>query len=159
MEDAGAQEVSGVVDRLPFVSGAGDAFAGVACGAEVVFPSGEVAVVGGGVVGEDDGGEVAPHGIVLTEYLKVVGEGFGVGGVVGEDEPVALPVRLNPPDGHEVCGAEVPCGVDGAVGRGLEVGREVAAFCEGGELGVVDGAVCDGGDGFIGRGGKLLPHF
>jgi len=35
----------------------------------------------------------------------------------------------------------------------------VAAFCEGGELGVVDGAVCDGGDGFIWCGGEFLAHF
>lgn len=45
MEDAGAEEVSGVVYGLPFVCGAGDFFDGVACGAEVICPCGEVAVV------------------------------------------------------------------------------------------------------------------
>lgn len=116
MEDAGAQEVACVVDGLPFVCGARDAFAGVAGCAEVVFPSGEVAVVGGGVVREDDGGAATPVCVSLAEDVEVVGEGFAVGGVVGEDEVVAFAVGLYPPDGHVVCGAEVPSGVDGAVG-------------------------------------------
>lgn len=115
MEDAGAEEVSGVVYGLPFVCGAGDFFDGVACGAEVICPCGEVAVVCGGVVGEDDGGAAAPVCVTLAEDFEVVCEGFAGGGVVGEDEPVAFAVGLDPPDGHVVCDSEVPGGVDGAV--------------------------------------------
>lgn len=116
MEDAGAEEVSGVVYGLPFVCGAGDFFDGVSGSAEVVCPCCHVAVVGGGVVWEDDGGAAAPVCITLSEDFEVVGEGFACGGVVGEDEPVAFAVGLDPPDGHVVCDAEVPGGVDGAVG-------------------------------------------
>lgn len=56
MEDAGTEEVARVVNRLPFVGGAGHALDGVPGGAEVICPSGHVAVVRGGVVREDAGG-------------------------------------------------------------------------------------------------------
>lgn len=88
-----------------------------------------------------------------------MGEGLAVGRVVVEDEPMPFAIRLNPPDGHEVGDAEIPAGVDGAVGLRLEEGGEVTTLCKGGEGGEVDGAVRDGGDGFIRRGGEFLPHF
>lgn len=98
VEYTGAEEVSRVVDRLPFVGGARNALDGVPGGAEVIRPSGQVAVVRGAVVWEDAGGAACPHGIVSAEDFEVVREGFAVGGVVVEDEPMPFAIRLDPPD-------------------------------------------------------------
>lgn len=81
-----------------------------------------------------------------------------VGGVVVEDVPEAVRAGLDPPDAHVVRDAEIPCGVDGAVGVVLEAGGEPAFFAQGVELEGVDGAVGDGVEGF-GRGaGVFLLH-
>lgn len=159
MEDAGTEEVARIVDGLPLVGGAGDALDGVPCGSEVISPSGHVAVVRGGVVREDAGGAARPHGIVSAENLEIMGEGLSVGGVVVEDEPMPFAIRLNPPNRHVIGDAEIPTGVDGAVWLRLEEGGEMTTLCKGGESGEIDGAVRDGRDGFIRRGGEFLTHF
>lgn len=79
-------------------------------------------------MGEDAGGAAGVGGVFLAQDADVVGEGELVGGVVVQHVPEAVCAGLDPPDAHVVGDAEVPCGVDGAVGVVFEAGGEASFF-------------------------------
>lgn len=156
VDDAVPEEFTGVLYAVPLVLRARDKDGGVARESEGLLVGGFVEVAAGAVVREDAGGAASEFGVHLAEDVEVVVDAVAVGCVVGQQEPLALVGGLHPPDGHEVCHAEVPAGVDGAMGLHIEGGGDVATLHEVVELDGEDGAVHDVVKGFLRRGGVLL---
>lgn len=156
VDDAVAEEFTGVLYAVPFVLSTRDKYGGVACETEGLLVGGFVEVAAGAVVREDAGRAAPELGVHLAEDVEVMVYAVAVGGVVGQQEPFALVGGLHPPDGHEVCHAEVPAGVDGAMGLHIEGGGDVATLHEVVELDGEDGAVHDVVEGFLRRGGVFL---
>ena len=105
VDDAVLQELACVLDAIPLVLRSRHQDGGVARETESLLIGGLVEVSAGAVVREDAGRAAPELGVHLAEDVEVMVYAVPVGGVVGQEEPLALVGWLHPPDGHVVCHA------------------------------------------------------
>lgn len=159
VDEAVGEEFAGGVDGRPELLCSWDADDGVAGVLQVGVVGVEVWVSLGAVVRDDAGGAAcAEEGVMLAQDVHEVFDGECVGGVVVEDSPAALSVRLDPPDGGVVTDSDIPGCVDGEEGKDFEFHFEEASGAEGVQLEGVDVSCLDGVEGFFRCGGEFLGH-
>lgn len=110
-----AQETAGGVDGRPAVGGARDADTRKARALQGGDEGGAAGNAVFTVVGEQAVADVvAVASFSLADFSSVPVEGEAVGSEVVEEVEFAVGAGLDEPDGHEVCYADVPGGIDGS---------------------------------------------